>query len=74
MQLHDETGEKIKEKLNQVDPVTGAKRYGLQTQQKFLLAHEKLEAVLKQFLPLYEKLLPHYQQLHQSHLQAITIP
>ena len=44
--LQEQTGNKISEKLNYVDPVTGERRYGLQTQQKFLVAHEKVELLI----------------------------
>ena len=54
VQMKEENSKKLSEKLNQVDPVSGTKRYGAQTQQKFLTADQQLTDIIDQFLPLYE--------------------
>jgi chromosome segregation ATPase len=66
-------GAKLSEKLNQVDPDTGAKRYGAQTQQKFLSAFEKLQALNETFMseipnwePFYTEKKEHFHLLNQS--------
>jgi chromosome segregation ATPase len=66
-------GAKLSEKLNQVDPDTGAKRYGLQTQQKFLSAFEKLQALNETFMseiptwePFYTEKKGHFKLLNES--------
>jgi hypothetical protein len=53
IQLQENTLKKLLEKLNQVDPVTGEKRYGAQTQQKFLEASNKLQSIVDCFVSWY---------------------
>jgi predicted nucleic acid-binding Zn-ribbon protein len=62
IQLHENTSRKLEEKLNQVDPVTGEKRYGAQTQQKFLEASNKLQSVVDTFVPWCIEWKPAYDQ------------
>lgn len=68
-QIEDElepTCEKLKQKLGQVDPVTGAKRYGVQAEQKFLASADSLQSVK-------EALGVHMQQHEDRYISAKSV-
>lgn len=68
-QIQDElepTCEKLKQKLGQIDPVTGAKRYGAQAEQKFLASADSLLAVK-------EALGVHVQQHEDRYISAKSV-
>lgn len=70
--VQEESGTKLLEKLKQVDPITKESRYGLQTQQKFRSAYEKLQETIETITPLYTQEHAHYLLIQQLYIEKST--
>ena len=70
--VQEESGTKLLEKLKQVDPITKESRYGLQTQQKFRSAYEKLQETIDNITPLFTQEYSHYLLIQQLYIEKST--
>lgn len=64
------TAEKLVTKLNQIDPVTGERRYGLQSVQKFSVAHESLNKLVSETTITLAALRKQHEEYLSQHIIA----